>query len=199
MVEVIRIKTDSITPTMKKLSQYFKKKELVMPLSEAMLTDTRAYFRDRNSKFWGNIGTAWENTAQTGQGNPRISITGEQGKILLHKIHGGTIYPARAANLAIPANAQAKAAGSPRFVKSPKLQLGYWGRDRRPHGLVQIIKKAAKGRPAVVKLWYWLVKFANQQADPTAMPPEARTLGAVKDTAKKMIRLEITRALSSKG
>ena len=201
---VILVKADTITPTLQKLSQYFKGRQLHNRVAQAALNDTRAFFFDKQSRFWSGIGSAWANTTDTAQGNPRISVQGDKAKILLHKINGGTIYPTSPRkNLAIPANAQARAAGSPSEGDTPPLRPGCWGRDRKPHALVTFddnFKKHKKkwGMASKFKgvIWYWLVKFVNQQPDPDAMPSEERTLEAVREAANESIQAAIQAALS---
>ena len=201
----ILVKSDTITPTLQKLSQYFKGRELHNRIGQAMLNDMRKFYTEKGGRqFWSGIGSAWENTTDTSQGNPRISVQGDQAKILLHKINGGMIFPTSPRkNLAIPANDAARRAGSPSEDDHPPLRLGCWGRDGMPHALVTFdenFKKHKKKWGMASKLtgviWYWLVKFVNQQPDPDAMPSEERTLDAVGEAAKKDIQSAIQSALS---
>ena len=129
---------------------------------------------------------------------------------LAHKITGGVITPQRGSALAIPASAEAYAAGSPREGGAPELKcafvltdFGYRAalvavadylrrvqRGKNAGGLVRA--KAIKGKDGSRKeqkadlgkgaVWYWLIKSANQPADPRAMPTNDE-LGAAAQTA----------------
>ena len=200
---VILVKSDTITPTLQKLSQYFNGRKLHNRIAQAALNDTRDFFFEKNSKFWSGIGSAWANTTDTSHGNPRISVQGDQAKILLHKINGGMIFPTSPRkNLAIPANDAARRAGSPREDDHPPLRLGCWGKDKMPHALVameatgQKLKKRWGFAQKEGTIWYWLVKFVNQQPDPDAMPSEERTIDAVSEAARDDILAAIQDALS---
>ncbi len=110
--------------------------------------------------------------------------------MLLHKIHGGTVYPKPPKkNLAIPASSEARAAGWPSWHRTPPLRLGMWGRDGRPHALVEadvVRKYRGKWKKILApagKVWYWLAKSAFHLPDPEALPPPESVMGAVKSAA----------------
>lgn len=188
---VLIVKHDSITPLLRNLAQYWRKPEdFTAVCARALMRDTQDFYAEKGSKFWGAIGGAFKD--KSGDGVARISVMGEQGAILLHKVNGGTVYPkAPKKNLAIPASAEAKAAGWPSHGKTPPLRLGAWGKDGKPHALVEAdVVRKVRGRwikesPAFRRIWYWLVKSATHLPDPEALPPPERTRNAVLDVAIK--------------
>lgn len=185
----IIVKHDSITPLLRTVSQNLKRPEVMMgKCSEAMLTVTDEFYGEKASAFWGRIRKAFQEN--NGPNVARISIGGEEGALLLHKVNGGTVYPKPPKKyLAIPASAAAKAAGWPSHGRTPPLRLGAWGRDGRPHALVEadVVRKVRgkwmKESPAFRRIWYWLVKFAHHLPDPEALPPPEQVMAAVKSAA----------------
>lgn len=179
------VRHDSITPLLRNLSQYWRKPDdFTKVCARALMDDTQAFYAEKGSKFWGKIGGAFKDESLSGVA--RISVMGEQGAILRHKVDGGTVYPKPPKkNLAIPASSEAKAAGWPSHGQTPPLRLGAWGRDGRPHALVEAdVVRKVRGRwikesPAFRRIWYWLVKSATHLPDPEAMPPPSRTMDAV--------------------
>jgi hypothetical protein len=103
---------------------------------------------------------------------------------IMQRIHGGVITPKRGRFLAIPATAQAYAAGSPREGATPTLTLrrveGRWALVDLPRQAISIRKQRTRDRVRqLVKagksytggtVWYWLVRKTNPAADPTAVP-----------------------------
>jgi len=182
---ILIVKHDSITPLLKNLSQYWRvPSDFTKVCARALMNDTQDFYAEKASAFWGRIGAAFKD--ESASGVARISVMGEQGAILIHKVNGGTVYPkAPKKNLAIPASSEAKAAGWPSHGRTPPLRLGAWGKDGKPHALVEAdVVKKVRGRwikesPAFRRIWYWLVKSATHLPDPEAMPPPRRTMDAV--------------------
>lgn len=167
---------------------------LVLPVAARALESAwRDYYVGRGGVFWprlgkggsvpggtrqGGGGSAWTQAATDNAAT--VSVEGEWGAILRHKITGGPVRAATAGNLAIPANDTARRKGSPRTFGSPKLRVVRFGkngplalvRDDRPAG-GSAKKKRGKGKAPKKKpeVWYWLKPAVVQKADPGAMPP----------------------------
>lgn len=186
---VLIVRHDSITPLLRNLAQYWRRPDdFTKVCARALMRDTQDFYAEKGSKFWGAIGGAFKDESVSGVA--RISVMGEQGAILLHKVNGGTVYPkAPKKYLAIPASSEARAAGWPSWGRTPPLRLGAWGRDGKPHALVEadVVRKVRgkwmKESPAFRRIWYWLAKSATHLPDPEAMPPPERTKAAVLDVA----------------
>lgn len=186
---VLIVKHDSITPLLRHLSQYWRKPDdFTKVCARALMRDTQDFYAEKGSKFWGRIGGAFKDESLSGVA--RISVMGEQGAILIHKVNGGTVYPKPPKKrLAIPASSEAKAAGWPSWNRTPPLRLGAWGKDGKPHALIEAdVVRKVRGRwikesPAFRRIWYWLVKSATHLPDPDALPPPERTAKAVLDVA----------------
>ena len=117
------------------------------------------------------------------------------------------IAPQRCANLAIPANAQAYAAGSPREGGGPGLTFAFgWDPERncwRPalvaaYNYQRRVQKgkrageltkarAAKATEGTGTVWYWLVKSVTQEADPRALPDPQDIEDAIHDELSKLL------------
>lgn len=187
---VLIVKHDSIAPLLKQLAQYWRKPDdFTKVCARALMRDTQDFYAEKGSAFWGRIGGAFKDESLSGVA--RISVMGAQGAILLHKVNGGTVYPKPPKkNLAIPASSEAKAAGWPSHGKTPPLRLGAWGRDGKPHALVEAdVVRKVRGRwmkesPAFRRIWYWLAKSAYHPPDPGALPDHRRTADAVLKAAR---------------
>jgi len=111
------------------------------------------------------------------------------------RLHGGTVVPKRSKYLAIPARAEAYAAGSPREGSGDRLQPLI----RRIGGratAIALVERASseirfakrKGGMKVVQtsstlggaIWFWLVKSVTQRPDPSAVPTRAQIEGEVR-------------------
>lgn len=94
-----------------------------------------------------------------------------------HKVEGGTIKPKRRKYLAIPGSAQAYAAGAPSEGAHPPLKFAF---SPHPDGGMRpsLVLDPSVGRtvgkrkkkPAPSGVWYWLIRKAEQAADPNALP-----------------------------
>lgn len=185
----IIVKHDSITPLLRTVSQNLKRPEVMLgKCSEAMLTVTDEFYKEKASAFWGRIRAGFQEN--NGPNFARISIGGEEGALLLHKVNGGTVYPKPPKKyLAIPASTEARKAGWPSWHRTPPLRLGCWGKDGNPHALVEsdVVRKVRgkwmKESPAFRRIWYWLAKSAHHLPDPEALPPPGRIMAAVKIAA----------------
>lgn len=107
------------------------------------------------------------------------------------KIYGGKITAKRGGNLAIPAQAAAYAAGSPREGATPELKFMFAYDNETQHWRPALfameagsrqVKDRRKGHEGEMRtvpdprqpqgIWYWLVKSVQQDADPMALPPD---------------------------
>lgn len=164
---------------------------------EAVVTKLQAHWLSLNTqpnkKNWPKRGF-WASVVQAVNSQPKQGSY----QILMplaafwRRYQGGNpIVPKAAKRLAIPAIAEAYAAGRP-------------GAGRVPVDLTVVVRKRS-GRDAVValaeyterpdkrdpaqrvkvpgRIWYWLVKQANPAADPNAMPP----MGELNATATQMV------------
>lgn len=163
--------------------------------ARALEENVRKYYRDRGGVFWPRLGKAW--VPETVGDVAKVSVDGEWGAILRHKITGGTIRAANAKNLAIPANPQARKKGAPRNFASPKLRVVRFGKggplalvkdDRKPKG--PGTKKRGKAGAAKKKpeVWYWLKESVTQKADPAALPPTGPLGAAVAAAVTKWLK-----------
>jgi hypothetical protein len=137
--------------------------------------------------FWAGIRTstglayATETEAGVAISNPAIN----------QKIFGGAITPKRGKYLAIPAIAEAYAAGSPRegstdFLSFVRFKSGQgalvenfrhgisFGRRRKDGS-----RKVKAGKLSGGRVWYWLVRKVSQAADPRAMPSQETLSAAI--------------------
>lgn len=195
---IIRVKSNTASKLFRAMSNDLKaQKGMAKAVTRGMLNETKQFYREKQSAFWGGIGRSWQDTSPWGCS--RISVLGDQGAILLHKIHGGRIKPKNTKNLAIPATEEAKKAGSPRLNRHPPLKLGAWGKDRKPHALVEADNvKKIRGKWSVVKakekVWYWLVKWVDQHPDPYALPSSSRLQTVIEKSAVNYINQLIKRS-----
>lgn len=126
--------------------------------------------------------------------------------IINQKVYGGKITAKTGENLALPANADAYLAGSPREWTTPgdgKLERKFY----RKHGELRSMlvaaqnyqritrkgetkrtKDAAKATEGKGRVWYWLVKETNPPKDPTALPPDDIVLNMIQATAQEISR-----------
>ena len=186
---VLIVKHDSITPLLRNLAQYWRRPDAFTKVcARALMRDTQDFYAEKGSVFWGRIGGAFKD--ESGEGVARVSVMGEQGAILIHKVNGGTVYPKPPKkNLAIPASEEARKAGWPSWNRTPPLRLGAWGRDGKPHALVEAdVARKVRGKwlkesPAFRRIWYWLAPSATHLPDPEALPPPERTMESVKEAA----------------
>jgi hypothetical protein len=113
---------------------------------------------------------------------------------LVHRIQGGTIRPKRGKTLAIPANAAAYKAGSPREASVDQLDYIPLHQGNLVGALIRrfqsIIKKTKKGTTGKMiggDVWYWLVRSVNTKPHPEELPDNAMLSTAIADEARKVI------------
>jgi hypothetical protein len=122
--------TDNATPALENLERDLHS-PLMAALGKRAEVELRDHFADRNAEpnkmgwpsqnFWDRIRKAtalltWDDvSASIAIGDPAIN----------QKVYGGTITAKRCASLAIPASAEAYAAGSPREGATPALRFAF--------------------------------------------------------------------------
>lgn len=111
------------------------------------------------------------------------------------KIYGGKIKAKRGGNLALPAQAAAYAAGSPREGATPALKFMFAYDTETQHWRPALfavetgskqVKDRRKGHEGEMRtapdpkqpsgIWYWLVKSVTQVADPLALPDDGTVM-----------------------
>jgi hypothetical protein len=113
----------------------------------------------------------------------------------VHRLKGGTIRPKRAKTLAIPANAEAYRAGSPREADKDQLDDLPLHQGNLVGALIRrfqtIIRKTKKGFKAVREVggevWFWLVRSVTTKPHPNEAPNRAALNASVLDEARKVL------------
>jgi hypothetical protein len=189
---------DGITPELKRISREISNPRKIMAVAAKELEIClREHFADLNaqgnkqgwpsSNFWAK--RVAENTALTEISATRATVTVDSPEYA-HKLKGGTINPKRGRALAIPANAQAYAKGSPRELDSDFLELIP---IRAGGNLVGFLRErqsdiATRGG----RVWYWLLKKVTHRPERGAQPDmrkiSRRILSRVRRAADRVMR-----------
>jgi len=186
---------DGITPELKRMAREIGNPRKIMAVAGKELEiGLREHFADLNARgnkqgwpsanFWAK--KVAQNTALTDISQTRAVVTVDSPEYA-HKLKGGTIEPKRGRALALPANAQAYAKGSPRELDNDFLELipiraggnlvGFL-RERR-HS--DIATRTTRGG----RVWYWLLKRVTHQPDREAAPDMRKLQMRVLDRARK--------------
>ncbi len=134
----------------------------------------------RRTNFYAGAARA---TTWTADANTATITIEHQG--FAQRLHGGTITPKKAKNLAIPANAEAYGR-SPRESRVPLIWALVGGRRPALVAREHFLRVATKGKRAgqevadykgkatrgAYTVMYWLVKSVTQRADPSVLPTE---------------------------
>lgn len=187
---------------------------------KALSNELRAWFLLRNAEpnkmgwpsqnFWSRI----RNATAVGEVTATQASVSISDPAIRLKLFGGRVRPKRGQNLAIPARAEAYAAGSPREGAHPPLKFAFAFDDQiqkwRPAliaedpGMKTLRRKTKKGevRTKTVEdkkqpagIWYWLVKSTWHQPDPDALPPTEQMQSAILAAAQNFM---LNRALLEK-
>jgi hypothetical protein len=160
------------------------------PMLEVMANAARRtlqdHFRARpdNAKGWPSSGfwrqvAALTAVATVGATSATVAISHPG---LAQRLYGGTITPKRGKYLAIPANAAAYKAGSPREGSGDHLEPLIVKRDGKLRAIALVERSSQRlvrkkdgsygpGKKSQAgQVWYWLVESVTQAADPAAMP-----------------------------
>lgn len=170
-----------------------------------LASDLRDHFGERNEQpnkrgwpkknFWAGIRSATA-LASVSDDSAIVSISDPA---INQKVFGGTITPKRGRMLAIPENAEAYVAGSPRNLPAGFLRLlvarsgGVYlvenDSSLQPKG-----KKGSKpGMSFSGRFWYHLVPSVTQDPDPNALPDEDYLYGSVMFAIRGVLDAEIER------
>jgi hypothetical protein len=113
---------------------------------------------------------------------------------LVHRIQGGTIRPKRGKTLAIPANAAAYKAGSPREANVDQLDYIPLHQGnlvgaliRRFQSIIKKTKKGTTGKMVGGDVWYWLVRSVTTKPHPEDLPSDFILSTAIGEEARKVI------------
>lgn len=197
----LSVSAGSLPPELQDLYNHTSAKTLVRLAGKTVEKALRAHFlaHKPNKKGWpsrGLWGDIAERTAMgaVGGGQTYASVEVSISHPAMNlKVHGGTVTPKRGRYLAIPATAQAYAAGSPREGAAPSnmkvvtaynSDAGHWMKalaqddsdsdDLSRHGTI----------------WYWLARKTKHAPDPEALPKETDLQTAIDET----IRAHLERA-----
>jgi hypothetical protein len=190
---------DNASPVLEELLQAMAPERILQVAGKAVEVELRQHFLDRNSEgnkqgwppnnFWNRI----RNATALGEVTPIDATVVVADPAMNQKIYGGTITPKRCKYLALPASAQAYAAGSPREGGGPNLTFAFGFDSQRQVWRPALVAKynyqrrAAKGKKAgqlvnakatkategAGTVWYWLVASVTQDPDPDALPDRA--------------------------
>lgn len=175
------------------------------------------HFRAKNAKGnkqgWPSRGT-WKRIANATQ---LTSVTANEAVVTVAspefgmKLNGGTVTPKRGRALAIPANAEAYKAGSPRAsgLDLVAVILGNTARGKVMGALVRPAQqevsfrktkkgglKAHAGTLTPETVMYWLVPSAQIPRDPDALPPQQKLQSALDEAVRQWFATQTRRAAS---
>jgi hypothetical protein len=180
---------DDITPQLAALAAQLKNtRPLMAACGQQLANDLRAHFAALDAKpnkrhwpkrhFWSRQVRSHIALTEVTATRAVVTIASPE---LMHVINGGVITPKRGKTLAIPANAEAYKAGSPREADSDQLDFVplYQGNlvgalIRRLQTVLTRTAKGFKGREVGWDVWYWLVRSVRHEPRPEVMPDEAK-------------------------
>lgn len=194
--------TDGITPELNLLAKNIgDSRVIVAACAKRLEKELRDHFaaldKKPNSMGWPKR-HFWNRQVRSRIALTNISSTSATVSIaspeLVHRIQGGTIRPKRGKTLAIPANAEAYKAGSPREASVDQLDYIPLHQGNLVGALIRrfqsIIKKTKKGTTGKMiggDVWYWLVRSVNTKPHPEELPDNAILSTAIADEARKVI------------
>ncbi len=178
---------DGITPELNRIAANFRNTQGLMRVAGGELRAAlQEHFRSRGWSIYKQIAnaTALSSVMPT---EAVVTVGGEEGKILIHKVSGGVVRAKEAGALAIPLTPAAKRAGYARHFPRPLTMVS---RKTKPPLLVEI--KRWTGRNAAWVIHYVLKKSVYHKPDPLALPDrsavEARIIARVRIWADAMLR-----------
>lgn len=134
------------------------------------------------SHFWSRIRRATA-FAAANDSAAKISIADPA---FAMKVHGGTIKPIEAKNLALPLRPEAKVAGRPRAKLIPGLFL------LKTHGRLFLARREERA----LRLYYKLVKSVTQMKDPRALPLRVEIYGELRLGITAFLKRDVKRGLA---
>jgi hypothetical protein len=193
-------------------AQIQRPQRLLKVLAYQLVVDLKSHFLMRNAEankhgwpsknFWKKEGVEGANKTAISSLTDTEAVVSVASPAIAFKTHGGTILPKRGKYLAIPASAQAYAAGSPRELDENFLQFIPIRRGGKLGGILVTrahtklvyarsgnIKKGANVKAGT--LWYYLVKSTDHQADPRALPPDSDINDSLYNTATEEVARQI--------
>jgi hypothetical protein len=205
---------DQASPELTELQSVLEPGKIMKVLGKTAEVNLRQHFEDRgrepnkqgwrSNNFWARIRSATA-LAEVSDDEATVAIADPA---INQKVYGGTITAKRARMLALPASAEAYAAGSPREGGGPVLTFafsydtlrGVW----RPalvakYNYQRKIKKgkrageltkanAVKSTEGIGKVWYWLVASVTQEADQKALPDNAVMDQKINDAITELLQ-----------
>lgn len=193
---------DTITPELTRISRELTDTSpLMASCGKRLEVELRAHFAELNRKpnsmgwpksnFWNR--KVRDETVLTHVEYNRAIVTISSPE-LIHRIQGGTIRPKRGKTLAIPANAEAYRAGSPREANTDQLDYLPLHQGnlvgaliRRFQSIVRKIKKGSTGKMIGGDVWYWLVRSVTTKPHPEELPDQAKISAAILNEAHKVL------------
>jgi hypothetical protein len=193
---------DGITPELTLLKDRIDdSRPIVAACAKRLEVELRAHFAELDSKpnsmgwpkrhFWNRQVRSKIAISQITSTTATVTISSPE---LLHRIHGGTIRPKRGKTLAIPANAEAYKAGSPREANVDQLDYIPLHQGnlvgaliRRFQSIIKRTKKGSTGKMIGGDVWYWLVRSVNTKPHPEELPSENILANSILDEARKAV------------
>ena len=198
----------TVPPELQRLPERMatESREALRAAGAAVQSRLQEHFLQRNSapnkKNWPKRGI-WGQIADAVSANDsaqayELAIGGEAGIVFWRRYQGGAAFRAKTGprKLAIPARAEAYAAGRPSLNQGlPPLAVMVRRKDGRMQGvaLAEYTERPSKRDPdktvkVLGSVWYWLVESANPPADPDAMPPTEALQSSATEAAAGYLR-----------
>jgi hypothetical protein len=194
--------TDGITPELNELTkQIGDSRSIAAACGKRLEVELRAHFsaldKKPNAKGWPKR-HFWNRQVRNTISITSITSTTATVTIaspeLVHRINGGTIRPKRGKTLAIPANAEAYKAGSPREANADQLDYLPLHQGnlvgaliRRFQSIIKRTKNGSSGKMVGGDVWYWLVRSVTTKPHPEELPNNTDLSNAIMETARKEV------------
>jgi phage gpG-like protein len=198
MAEVV----DTLTPELNRLARELSNtRPLMAACGKRLEVEIRKHFADLDRKpnamgwpkrhFWNRAVRAHTALTVVSADMAIVTISSPE---FVHRLKGGTIRPKRAKTLAIPANAQAYRAGSPREANMDQLDYLPLHQGnlvgaliRRFQTIIKKTKKGYSGKEVGGEVWYWLVRSVTTSPHPEEAPKQSWLDQSVLDEARKTV------------
>ena len=193
---------DTVTPELNRIAREMANtRPLMAALGKRLEVEIRAHFleldRKPNSMGWPKR-HFWNRQVRTHTSltevTSTLAVVTIDSPAFVHRIQGGTIRPKRGKTLAIPANAEAYKAGSPREANVDQLDYLPLHQGnlvgaliRRFQTVIRKTKKGYAGKEIGGEVWYWLVRSVTTKPHPEELPPRWRLEAAMLSEARKTL------------